>query len=62
MGNKTGGKVRLSEMLKGLTITCDGERWTKQNYLNACRFIADKGYLLMTTEGETIWLESPNPS
>ena len=59
---KQGGKVRLSEMLKGLTITCDGERWTKQNYLNACRFIADKGYLLMTTEGETIWLESPNPS
>ena len=59
---KQGGKVRLSEMLKGLTITCDGERWTKQNYLNACRFIADKGYLLMTTEGETIWLEAPTPS
>jgi hypothetical protein len=59
---KQGGKVKLSEMLKGLTITCNGERWTKQNYLNACRFIADKGYLLMTTEGETIWLESPNPS
>ena len=59
---KQGRKVKLSEMLKGLTITCDGERWTKQNYLNACRFIADKGYLLMTTEGETIWLESPNPS
>jgi hypothetical protein len=59
---KQGGKVKLSEMLKGLTITCDGERWTKQNYLNACRFIADKGYLLMTTEGETIWLESSTPS
>ncbi|VXD18438.1 hypothetical protein [Planktothrix paucivesiculata] len=59
---KQGGKVRLNEMLKGLTISSDGERWTKQNYLNACRFIADKGYLLMTTEGETIWLESPTPS
>jgi hypothetical protein len=59
---KQGGKVKLNEMLKGLTISSDGERWTKQNYLNACRFIADKGYLLITTEGETIWLESPTPS
>ncbi|MGL5131763.1 MAG: hypothetical protein ACRC78_04485 [Planktothrix sp.] len=59
---KQGGKVKLNEMLKGLTISSEGERWTKQNYLNACRFIADKGYLLMTTEGETIWLESPTPS
>ena len=59
---KQGGKVKLNEMLKGLTISSDGERWTKQNYLNACRFIADKGYLLMTTEGETIWLEAPTPS
>ena len=59
---KQGGKVKLNEMLKGLTISSDGERWTKQNYLNACRFIADKGYLLMTNEGETIWLESPTPS
>lgn len=59
---KQGGKVKLNEMLKGLTITCDGERWTKQNYLNACRFIADKNYLLITTEGETIWLEAPTPS
>ncbi|MCB8789058.1 hypothetical protein, partial [Planktothrix agardhii] len=59
---KQGGKVKLNEMLKGLTISSEGERWTKQNYLNACRFIADKGYLLMTTEGETIWLEAPTPS
>lgn len=59
---KQGGKVKLNEMLKGLTISSNGERWTKQNYLNACRFIADKGYLVMTTEGETIWLESPTPS
>jgi hypothetical protein len=31
---KQGGKVKLNEMLKGLTISSDGERWTKQNYLN----------------------------
>jgi hypothetical protein len=51
-----GGQVKLNDLLKGLTITVNQQRWTRQNYLNACYFIRDKGYIDIETEGQTIWL------
>ncbi len=54
-----GGQAKLSDLLRQVTITVDGVRWSKQNYLNACRFIEDKGYLDIEVDGLTIWLIAP---
>ena len=53
---KQGGECRLNDILKGMTITVNGERWTKQNYTHSLYYIESKGYLKLRIEGETIWV------
>ena len=53
---KQGGECKLNDILKGMTITVDGERWTKENYTHSLYYIESKGYLKLRVEGETIWV------
>ena len=56
---KQGGECKLNDILKGMTITVDGERWTKENYTHSLYYIESKGYLKLRIEGETIWVSLP---
>ena len=53
---KQGGECKLNDILKGMTITVDGERWNKENYTHSLYYIESKGYLKLRIEGETIWV------
>lgn len=56
---KQGGECKLNDILKGMTITVNGERWTKENYTHSLYYIESKGYLKLRIEGETIWVSLP---
>jgi hypothetical protein len=53
---KQGRECKLNDILKGMTITVNGERWTKENYTHSLYYIESKGYLKLRIEGETIWV------
>jgi len=53
---KQRGECKLNDILKGMTITVNGERWTKENYTHSLYYIESKGYLKLRIEGETIWV------
>ena len=53
---KRGGECKLNDILKGMTITVNGERWNKENYTHALHSIKNKGYLNLRVERETIWV------
>jgi len=53
---KQGGECKLNDILKGMTITVNGERWTKEKYTHAIHSIKNKGYLNLRVERETIWI------
>lgn len=53
---KQGGECKLNEILKGLTIVVNRERWTKEKYTHALHSIKNKGYLNLRVERETIWV------
>jgi hypothetical protein len=56
---KQGGECKLNDILKGMTITVNGERWTKENYTHSLYYIESKGCLKLRIEGETIWVSLP---
>ncbi|MEB3886148.1 hypothetical protein [Lyngbya sp. CCY1209] len=51
-----GAEARLGELMRSITITTNGEKWTKDKFLIAVRWMEDKGYLTSEPDGTSLWL------
>lgn len=49
--------AKINDLLKSITITCNGKRWVKDDYIKALMWIREKEYVKLRQEGQTLWIK-----